>query len=169
MNTENNLPTIDTTNIDEKVTSLVNEVLEEPDVSKTKDLISLFNWNMSKKNMLRVLKLNNLYDDVTDQMIKRFAYKPDQFSNDDLLNYMKTVQGAITSSSKMIEEMEEPAPAIIQNNTQINVNVGDSFSRESRERILAAIQATLQAAQTTDNSVESTDYEDKTEGDNSNE
>ena len=169
MNTENNLPTIDTTNIDEKVTSLVNEVLEEPDVSKTKDLISLFNWNMSKKNMLRILKLNNLYDDVTDQMIKRFAYKPDQFSNDDLLNYMKTVQGAITSSSKMIEEMEEPAPAIIQNNTQINVNVGDSFSRESRERILAAIQATLQAAQTIENPVETTDYEDKTEGDTSNE
>ena len=169
MNTENNLSAIDTTEINEKVTSLVNQVLEEPDVSKTKDLISLFNWNMSKKNMLRILKLNNLYDDVTDQMIKRFEYKPDQFSNDDLLNYMKTVQGAITSSSKMIEEMEEPAPAIIQNNTQINVNVGDSFSRESRERILAAIQATLQAAQTTDNSVESTDYEDKTEGDNSNE
>ena len=169
MNTENNLPTIDTTNIDEKVTSLVNEVLEEPDVSKTKDLISLFNWNMSKKNMLRILKLNTLYDDVTDQMIKRFAYKPDQFSNDDLINYMKTVQGAITSSSKMVEEMEEPAPAIIQNNTQINVNVGESFSRESRERILAAIQATLQAAQTVENPVETTDYEDKTEGDTSNE
>ena len=169
MNTENNLPTIDTTNIDEKVTSLVNEVLEEPDVSKTKDLISLFNWNMSKKNMLRILKLNTLYDDVTDQMIKRFAYKPDQFSNDDLINYMKTVQGAITSSSKMVEEMEEPAPAIIQNNTQINVNVGESFSRESRERILAAIQATLQAAQTVENPAETTDYEDKTEGDTSNE
>lgn len=170
MNTENNLSTVDTTNIDEKVTSLVNEVLEEPDVSKTKDLISLFNWNMSKKNMLRILKLNNLYDDVTDQMIKRFAYKPDQFSNDDLLNYMKTVQTAITSSSKMIEEIEEPAPAIIQNNTQINVNVGESFSRESRERILAAIQATLQAAQMIENPVETiTDYEDKTEGDTSNE
>lgn len=169
MNTENNLPTIDTTNIDEKVTSLVTQVLDEPDVSKTKDLMSLFNWNISKKNMLRILKLNTLYDDVTDQMIKRFAYKPDQFSNDDLLNYMKTVQGAITNSSKMLEEIEEPAPAIIQNNTQINVNVGESFSRESRERILAAIQATLQAAQTVETPVETNDYEDKTEGDNSNE
>ena len=53
MNTENNLSAIDTTEINEKVTSLVNQVLEEPDVSKTKDLISLFNWNMSKKKIGR--------------------------------------------------------------------------------------------------------------------
>lgn len=172
MSTEtNSLSTIDTSEINEKVTDLVNQVLGESDTSKTKDLISLFNWNMSKKNMLRILKLNTLYDDVTDQMIKRFEYKPDQFSNDDLLNYMKTVQGALTNSSKMIEEMEEPAPSIIQNNTQINVNVGESFSRESRERILAAIQATLNAAQNPiePSSIEEVPYEDKTEGDNSNE
>ena len=170
MNEELNLPAvsdINTADIDAKVTDIVSKVLDEEDVSKTKDLMSLFNWNMSKKNMLRVLKLNNLYDDVTEQMIKRFAYKPDQFSNDDLLNYMKTVQGAITNSSKIMEEVQEPAPAIIQNNTQINLNVGESFSRESRERILAAVQATLNAAR--DLQTSETEYEDKTEGDNSNE
>ena len=63
---------------------------------------------------------------------------------------MKAVQNAIDTSSKVIQNAEEPK-MIIQNNnnTQINVNVADSFDRESRARILAAVQQTLrQAAQT---------------------
>lgn len=155
---------VDTTELDNNVTELVTQVLAESDIDKTKDLISLFNWNMTKKNVVRVQKLNSLFDDVTAQMIKRFEYKPDQFSNDDLLNYMKTIQSAITSSNKSIEEVETPPPQIIQNNTQINVNMVDNFDRESRARILAAVQATLNAAKNPQ-----TDYEDKTEGDISNE
>ena len=151
---------VDTTELDSHVNELVSKVLAESDISKTKDLISLFNWNMSKKNVVRVQKLNTLFDDVTEQMMKRFELRPDQFSNDDLLNYMKTIQGAITSSNKSIEEVEMPAPAIVQNNTQINVNVVDSFDRESRARILAAVQATLKAAKSP-----AIEYEDKTEGD----
>lgn len=161
-NNLNNLPVLD-----ENIKNLVDEVISEPDVNKTKDLISLFNWNISKKNVIRIEKLNTLYDNVTDQMIKRFETKPDQFSNDDLLNYMKAVQGAIDSSNKIIENIEESAPQIIQNNTQININGVEKFDRESRARILAAIQATINAAKNPDNF----EYEDKTEisEDNSNE
>lgn len=159
-NNPNNLP-----GLDENIKNLVNDVVAESDINKTKDLISLFNWNISKKNVVRVEKLNTLYDNVTDQMIKRFETKPDQFSNDDLLNYMKVVQGAIDSSNKLIDSIEEPPPQIVQNNTQINVNVVENFDRDSRARILAAVQATLNAA----NNPQPIEYEDKTEGDNSNE
>ena len=148
------------------ITDLVNSIQEETDPNKAQDLIALFNWNISKKNIARIHKLNNLYDSVTDQMALRFETKPDQFSNDDLINYMKTVQGAIDSSSKNLSAIEEPPPQIIQNNTQINVNVMDNFDREARARILAAVQATLAAAQ---ENPELIDYEDKTEGDTSNE
>ncbi len=151
--------------LDANLTEIVNDVIKEPDINKTKDLVALFNWNISKKNVVRVHNLNKLFDNVTDQMIKRFETKPDQFSNDDLLNYMKAVQGAIDSSNKILDNVEEPPPQIVQNNTQINVNVVDNFDRESRARILAAVQATLNAA----NNPESIEYEDKTEGDNSNE
>ena len=151
--------------LDATITDIVNKVVEESDIAKTKDLVSLFNWNISKKNVMRIQKLNSLFDNVTDQMAKRFETKPDQFSNDDLLNYMKAVQGAIDSSNKILDAVEEPPPQIIHNNTQINVNVIDKFDRESRARILAAVQATLKAA----NTLETTEYEDKTEGDTSNE
>lgn len=146
------------------VKELAVKIQEESDSSKSKELIDLFNWNLSKKQISRVAKLDELFDDVTDQMILRFKTKPDQFSNDDLLNYMKTVQGAMENTSKHIDDIPE-APKIIQNNTQININGVEKFDKESRARILAAIQATLAAAQTP----ELIDYEDKTEGDISNE
>lgn len=160
-------PATDLTELEEKVSDIVTQVIQENDVDKTRDLISLFNWNMTKKSVVRVQKLNSLFDDVTEQMIKRFQLRPDQFSNDDLLNYMKTIQGVITTSNKGIEEVEVPAPKIVQNNTQININGVEQFDRESRARILAAVQATLAAAKNPENY----EYEDKTDvsEDNSNE
>lgn len=153
--------------LDANINNIVKDVINETDITKTKDLVALFNWNISKKNVVRVQKLNDLFDNVTDQMAKRFETKPDQFSNDDLLNYMKAVQGAIDSSNKILDNIEEPPPQIIQNNTQININGVEQFDRESRARILAAIQNTLAAAKNPENF----DYEDKTDisEDNSNE
>ena len=139
---------VDTTEIDSKIQDLATQVLAETDPDKAKDLISLFNWNLSKKNVSRVLKLNSLYDDVSDQMVDRFHKKADQFTNSDLLDYLKVVQGAIDTSSRNLLQVEEP-PAIVQhNNTQINVNLVDTFDRDAKERILAAIQATIKNAQT---------------------
>ena len=58
--------TVNTSNIDAQITQLANDVLNEQDIDKTKDLVQLFNWNISKKNVSRVLKLNNLFDDISD-------------------------------------------------------------------------------------------------------
>lgn len=138
---------VDTSSIDTEITGLATKVLEESDPEKAKQLIALFNWNISKKNTARILKMNDLYDDVTDQMVLRFKTKADQFSNSDLLDYMKAVQGAIDTSTKNLSQVEEPPTIVHQTNTQINVNVVDTFDRDSKDRILAAIQATLKAAQ----------------------
>lgn len=143
MNDETHL--IDTSTVDSKIGDIAKEVLQEDNPDKAKDLISLFNWNMSKKNVARILKLNELYDTVTDHMATRLSTRSDQFTNSDLLDYMKTIQGAIDTSTKNMNQVEEP-PVIVQQNTQINVNMGDKFDREAKERILAAIQATLQSA-----------------------
>ena len=138
---------VDTSSIDTEITGLASQVLEESDPEKAKQLIALFNWNISKKNTARILKMNDLYDEVTDQMVLRFKTKADQFSNSDLLDYMKAVQGAIDTSTKNLSQVEEPPTIVHQTNTQINVNVVGTFDRDSKDRILAAIQATLKAAQ----------------------
>lgn len=132
--------------LDEQLTDIANKVIVENDVTKAKELVDLFNWNMSKKNVARVLKLNELFDDVTDQMALRIRNRPDQYSHSDLIDYMKAIQGAIDTSNKNLATIETPPTIVHQNNTQINVNVIDNFDRDSRERVLAAIQKTLQMA-----------------------
>ena len=138
---------VDTSSIDSETSTLAMRILEEKDPDKAKQLISMFNWNLSKKNTSRILKLNGLYDDVTDQMVTRFRTRSDQFTNSDLLDYMKAVQGAIDTSTKNLLQVDEPPTIVQQNNTNINVNVVDSFDRDAKARILAAVQATLQQAQ----------------------
>ena len=134
--------------IDLQIQDLSKQILEEQDPDKAKQLIAMFNWNMSKKNTSRIQKLDQLYDKVTEQMEVRLNTRSDQFSNSDLLDYMKAVQGAIDTSSKNLTQMEEPPTIVQQNNTQVNINVGDSFDRDSKIRIFEAIQAVLKSAET---------------------
>lgn len=140
------IPKVDTNSLDNSLADIANQVIAETDVTKTKDLVDLFNWNLSKKNVARVLKLNELFDDVTDQMAMRIKNKPDQYSHSELIDYMKAIQGAIDTSNKNLSAVETPPTIVQQNNTQINVNVIDKFDRDSRERILSAIQKTLLTA-----------------------
>ena len=134
--------------IDLQIQDLSKQILEEQDPDKAKQLIAMFNWNMSKKNTSRIQKLDQLYDKVTEQMEVRLNTRSDQFSNSDLLDYMKAVQGAIDTSSKNLTQMEEPPTIVQQNNTHVNINVGDSFDRDSKIRIFEAIQAVLRSAET---------------------
>ena len=142
-NKETNLPC---SSVDVKLNNLIEDIMEEEDPNKTKDLVNLFNWHMSKKNILRINKLNGLYDSITDQMVERVDKRADQFSNSDLLDYVKTIQSAIDINTKNLSSVQEAPLIFNQNNTQINVNVADSFDSEAKARILAAVQATLEQA-----------------------
>lgn len=143
---DNNETKLPCNSADTKIDSLMKDILEEQDPNKTKDLVDLFNWHMSKKNVVRIQKLNNLYDSITDQMVERVDKRADQFSNSDLLDYVKTIQSAIDINTKNLSNVQEPPMIVHQNNTQINVNLADSFDSEAKARILAAVQATLQQA-----------------------
>lgn len=134
------------TPLDSKIDGIVQSIMDEQDPNKTKDLVDLFNWNISKKNVARIQKLSSLYDSITDQMIERVDKRADQFSNSDLLDYVKTIQGAIDTNTKNLAQVQEPPLIVHQTNTQINVNLADQFDRDAKERILAAVQATLQQA-----------------------
>lgn len=120
---------------------LVNDILEEKDIDKLKNLTQLFNLNQAKKNAIRVLKLNSLLDMVSDQMIERFQQHPDNFSNSDLLNYLQVTQSAIDRANKSLNLVED-TPAIVVN--QVNIDSAPQFDRESRDRITQAVAAILQ-------------------------
>lgn len=128
--------------LNESNAKLAQDIIDESDIDKVKDLTHLFNLNQAKKNVLRVLKLNSLLDKVSDQMIERFTKQPGAFSNSDLLNYMQVTQSAIDRANKALNLVDE-TPAIQINQQVNNINVGESLDRESRDRIKDAVNAIL--------------------------
>jgi hypothetical protein len=144
---------INTIPLDQDTTELAQQIIEEKNLDSLQNLTHLFNLNQAKKNVLRVMKLNQLLDKVSDQMIERFDKTPDNFSNADLLNYMQVTQSAIDRANKSLNLVDE-TPAI-QVNTQINVNVNadglDLLDRESKGRVAEAIKGILNKIQSMNN------------------
>lgn len=133
---------IDLIPLDKSTEKVANEIIKEEDLAKVQDLTHLFNLNQAKRNVVRVMKLNNLLDRVSDQMIERFEKRPDEFSNNDLLNYMNVVQASIDRASKQLNLVDETQPISL---TQVNVNIEENkLDRESRAKITEAVNKILQ-------------------------
>lgn len=122
---------------------LITQIVGESDTEKLKDLTNLFNAFQVKRNILRVNALNDVQDRLVQQMRDRLDKFPDNFSNGDIALWAKTVQSALDSTQGKIKEVESMPTIVHQNNTQVNINVEDSLNRESRERILNALQLIL--------------------------
>ena len=146
MNMDNNNLPEKCNALDENTKRLAGEIIEEENIDKIKDLTVLFNLNMSKKNVTRLMKLNDLLDSVSDQMAKRLENRSDEFSNNDLITYMKVIQDSMDKSSKSLNQVDE-TPAISINNTKNEVNIaitdGVTLDRNSKERVLDAVKAYL--------------------------
>lgn len=134
--------------LDNDVTEVINKTIEEQDPQKVKDLTNLFNMHMNKKNMIRLVKLNDLLDNVVDQSLIRFESNPNNFSNKELIDYMNVVQKTSDASFNQLKEIHE-APTTIQINNQTAINVDcnkndlSKLSKESRKRVLDAIDSIL--------------------------
>lgn len=138
--TENELTT-SSASLEKDTQALVNDILNEKDPKKVKDLTYLFNIAQTKKSVLRAVNLNNLLDKVNDQMEERLTKRADQFSNKDLLDYMDKMTGALEKAQKQVQDVD-PTPAIQIN--QQNINLGDSgLSRESRQNVMDAVASIL--------------------------
>jgi hypothetical protein len=122
---------------------LIEQIIAETDEKKTKDLTQLFNANQNKKTMVRVNKLSDLLDTITDQALARFTSRPDEISNKELFDGLKVVQDLIERGQKQVSGAGETP--LIQVNQQTNeVNIGNNqLSRDSRERVKSAVMALL--------------------------
>lgn len=164
---ENNLPstTIDsgeetpTTKIKEVDENLLNQIVKSDDIDEIKDLTKLFNVNQSKKNLVRIAKLNDLLDKVSDKAIERIDLSADEISDKDLLGYMQTVQTVIEKSQKSVEAIDNTP--MIQINQQNNINVEGELSRESKEKVLNIINMFMDLAK--ENSTEEVVEDEKGE------
>lgn len=139
---------------------LENQLIQETNLENIKNIINLFNLNIKKKDIVRVSKLNDLQDKITNQIDKRLTNKCDEFSNSDLINYFKVIQETINKSDTTLDKVDTPSIQIIQN--QLNVSAPEDFDKESRQRISDAVQKFLNNysnEDTVDNNVVDADYE----------
>lgn len=129
--------------VKEKDNELIDSILQEKDIDKLKDLTHVFNAFQAKRQILRANALNDVQDALVAQMARRLQETPNNFNNNDIAMWMKTVQQALDSTQTNIRGIDDVPTIVNQNNTQINVNVEDNLSRESREKIMDALQAIL--------------------------
>ena len=154
---DNNLPNtttdsannevIPSTTIKEVDETLLDQIVKSDNPDEIKDLTKLFNLNQNKKNLVRIAKLNDLLDKVSDKAIERIDINADDISDKDLLGYMQTVQNVIEKSQKSVEDMS--SVPMIQINQQNNINVEGELSRESKEKVLSIINMFREMAQQT--------------------
>lgn len=144
------------TNLNEESLSLIEQIINETDEQKTRDLTYLFNSNQNKKTMVRVNKLSDLLDTITDQALARFTSRPDEISNKELFDGLKVVQDLIERGQKQVSGAGETP--LIQVNQQTNeVNIGGTTSnlnRDSRERVKNAVLGLLDSLTTKQSSAD---------------
>lgn len=118
---------------------LVNQLMVTTDSSDIEEIINLFNFNMKKKNILRVNTYNNLLDKITDEVVNRFENHSDEFSNKELLDYLNSIQ-SFAYNKQVSNDVSVPSITLNTINMTNNINNIDSIDIDSRKRIQDAIQ-----------------------------
>lgn len=146
---------LDALPLDASNNDLARKLISEENLDVIKDITKKFSINQTKKNVLRIIKLNNLLDKVNDQAIERFEKKPGDINTTDLIKYMQVVQDSIDKSQKYIENIDtSPMIQLNRQENTVNINVGSELDRESKEKVIEAINALLVQAKTTDKTTE---------------
>lgn len=139
------LTAVNAEDLNKESLTLINQIIAESDIEKTKDLTHLFNINQNKKTMVRIDKLSGLQDHLVDQFAKRIAERPDEISNKELMDGIRIVQDIIERGQKQVEEVEQ-TPLIQFNQQNNSVNIGEDstkLSKESRDRVKNAVLSLL--------------------------
>ena len=145
---------LNTEPLDSRTQKIAQEILDTEDIDKVKDLTNLFNLNTKKRNVMRVLKMTQLLDSVTDKVIERFEKTPDNFSNEDLLKYMQVTENAIDKANKNLDMVEETPAIKFQQNNQVNINIDRGLNRDSRAKVTEAVEAILKKLQNNEQVIE---------------
>ena len=123
---------------------IVDDIINEEDPDKLKNLISLFNVAQTKKSIVRASKYSDILDNISNEMLSRFDNNPSMFSNKDLLEWVDTLQKTLEKTGKETSDVSSiTTPLIIQQNN-VNIETTPKLSQESKEKVLDVIKSILQ-------------------------
>lgn len=149
----NNTDGLNINNLNTDNVNIAKKILETDTIEDTKNLVALFNLNNQKRNVIRISKMTNLLDTITDQIINRFEKYPNNFSNEDLLKYMQVTEASLEKANKNLNQVEDaPSIQLLQNN-ELNISINNSkedvLNNESRLKVLETVKSFLSNLDTT--------------------
>lgn len=142
--TTNALVAIDTEGLSAEAKDLLNQIIAEQDIEKAKDLTYLFNINQNKKTLVRIDKLGEVQDLLVAQLAKRVASRPDEISNQELMQAVRLIQEIMERGMKQATGTEEkPLITINQQTNNINTEETSGMDRASKDRVKRAVMNML--------------------------
>lgn len=116
-------------------------ILDDPKEESRRE--DIFNISMRKKDMLRALASDRIQSIAMNQVEKRLTERPDEMTTMELLKTVEVAQAVRAKSQQNLEQT--PGVQQITINQQNNISVNKTeLSRESKERVQAAIQQILE-------------------------
>lgn len=126
--------------LSEQSNKIQSDIIQEEDQDKLKDLTHMFNVVQAKKNVIRASKLDEMYDVMLGEIQARMLNGGFD-DNTEFLSAVKMVEGALNRAESKVNLVDElPAITLLQQNN-VNVSGIDGMTKESRDRILAAVRA----------------------------
>lgn len=140
------------------IDELEQRIMCESDTEELKNIIDLFNLQIKKKDIVRTSKLSDLQDKISAQIESRIDKHSDEFSNQDLISYFKTIQDTINKSDTTLDSIKMPVIQI--NKQEVNVNVDNGLSKESRNKVADIINIIMKKYNKP-SVIENVEYEEK--------
>lgn len=134
------LETIESYSLVSEGDNIINDIISEKDPDKLDNLTKLFSLTQKKKQLARINKLSKLLDKVDNEVINRFENNPQVIEDRDLYRYWQTTSDIVNNKTE--DDISLPRVQI-NNQTNINVNQLSGLNRESRAKVLDAVNKIL--------------------------
>lgn len=125
----------------------VNAIMEAESKKELEKQLELFNLSQTKKNVLRLTRLNGLLNQADEQLINRLEKRPDQLTTKDILDIMNVVSGQVERinefNSKFVEETKPSITAVQHNKTEVNINMTPNLTRDEKGEVMDAVASLL--------------------------
>ena len=146
---------------------ILNKINSVTTTEELKDVTNLFNLNITKKEMARVMQQSELYDLVLQQAGDRLRKRPDELSTKDLIDYMNAFRGNIDKTQSYIDKVENsPTIQVNNDNKKVVVNI-NNLNRDASEEVLEVVNTLLGDEKSLEaflNSITSADVSESDEG-----
>ena len=136
-----------TDKLDNDASEIIEKLVETKDPQEIQDLTALFNITNTKKNAIRIMRLGELWDTASSELLKRVAEHPDMHCNDDLVKYLSLAESGMDKAAKTLGNVDvTPIIQINQQTNTVNINSNGDLDRDDKLKVMNVVRAILKKA-----------------------